>query len=296
MFKKPKKQPSTYTHSLFGKTMSFTDFEPSFCDSTHTDHEIKIARAFAPVVKVQPPTPGKALITMKKTDAKYLAKVPNQVDFPFRPAKAGQQRFLTDERVTIFALPDEKCGAQAREPGLGLHRPIKDIVSPGPVYDLRVHYPGRGPARMEAQKYTKQRASEIREARSISLERASLASVSEVMEESSCNAIARVKARKDVKAKAVGASATFATAIRGENATYDSICGGTFMPPSFTPSPLNVTAPNPADLNANPRHAGPYQVKPCAVSMADTYVPWAYAHGRKPGASVFAMTGREGKY
>ena len=116
------------------------------------------------------------------------------------------------------------------------------------------------------------------------------------MEESSCNAIARVKARKDVKAKAVGASATFATAIRGENATYDSICGGTFMPPSFTPSPLNVTAPNPADLNANPRHAGPYQVKPCAVNMTDTYVPWAYAHGRKPGASVFAMTGREGKY
>ena len=52
---------------------------------------------------------------------------------------------------------------------------------------------------MEAQKYTQQRASEIREARSISLERASLASVSEVMEESSCNAIARVKARKDVK-------------------------------------------------------------------------------------------------
>ena len=50
---------------------------------TDTDHEIKIARAFAPVVKVQPPTPGKALITMKKTDAKYLAKVPNQVDFPF---------------------------------------------------------------------------------------------------------------------------------------------------------------------------------------------------------------------
>ena len=48
MFKKPKKQPSTYTHSLFGKTMSFTDFEPIHSVITHTDHEIKIARAFAP--------------------------------------------------------------------------------------------------------------------------------------------------------------------------------------------------------------------------------------------------------
>ena len=72
--------------------------------------------------------------------------------------------------------------------------------------------------------------------------------------------------------------------------------GGRSCRRRFTPSPLHVTAPNPADLNANPRHAGPYQVKPCAVSdMAYAYVrPRAYAAmGRKPGASVFAMTGRE---
>ena len=266
-YRKEKAAPNLYSNELFGKSFEFVDFEPSRFYSDHTDHEISIARAFAPVTKVQPPTAGESLKRMQKTNEKYLAKVPNQVDFPFRPQKAGRQRFLTDERVTIFALPACKTGAMAREPGLGLHRPIKEIVSPGPVYDLRVHLPGRGPARMEAQKRLGKRAQDLRYKRDTSLMRASLGAVSEVREESSVNATVRVKAHSDSGAKTQGGSATFATAIRGENATYDTLCGGTFMPPSFTPSPLHVTAPDPADLNANPRRVGGWQPKPCAASM-----------------------------
>ena len=174
-YRKEKAAPPLYSNELFGKSFEFVDFEPSRFYSDHTDHEISIARAFAPVTKVQPPTAGESLRRMQKTNEKYLAKVPNQVDFPFRPQKAGRQRFLTDERVTIFALPTCKTGAMAREPGLGLHRPIKEIVSPGPVYDLRVHLPGRGPARMEAQKRLEKRAQDLRYKRDTSLMRASLA-------------------------------------------------------------------------------------------------------------------------
>ena len=73
------------------------------------------------------------------------------------------------------------------EPGLGLVEPIKfSVLSPGPVYDLRVNLKRAKPMRPAA--FTKEE--------------------------------------------------------KFEQARYDSLGGmGTFMPPSFTPSPLHRRAP-----------------------------------------------------
>ena len=147
-YRKEKAAPNLYSNELFGKSFEFVDFEPSRFYSDHTDHEISIARAFAPVTKVQPPTAGESLKRMQKTNEKYLAKVPNQVDFPFRPQKAALspvvQVFQRVAKVRMRAAQSTRptrppaCLPRCHSPGAGQARALPcallcQVPNPNPL-------------------------------------------------------------------------------------------------------------------------------------------------------------------